>query len=198
MGKLVTSSIQQSLYDIITHDGMTIQLCDALELDPDTFDTSVDWPSFRRARRSSKLSSRKRFITKWISGNTATGRVMLNRQQRVYSNCPLCQEDDDEHLVHVLTCPHHDSLTLRTTLMDALKARLIKEHTHPDVTAFLFNGLTSWFNADPYSDEILLQCADPNTRPTLSDQLDLGWFVTLSGFLHTNLIEVQHCYYLVI
>ena len=32
MGKLVTSRIQQSLYDIITHDGMTIQLCDAMEL----------------------------------------------------------------------------------------------------------------------------------------------------------------------
>ena len=42
MGKLVTSRIQQSLYDIITHDGMTIQLCNAMELDPDTFDVSMD------------------------------------------------------------------------------------------------------------------------------------------------------------
>ena len=195
MGKLVTSRIQHSLYDIITHDGMTIQLCDAMELDPDTFDSSVDWPSFRRARRSSK-PSRKRFITKWISGNTATGRVMLNRQRRPYSNCPICQEED-EHLVHVLTCPHRDSLTLRTTLVDALKAWLIKEHTHPDVTAFLLQGLTSWFN-DPYGNEILLNCADPTSQSTLLEQLELGWFATLSGFLHPNLIELQHRYYLII
>ena len=41
MGKLVTPKIQQqSLNDIITHDGMTIQLCDAaMELDSDTFDS---------------------------------------------------------------------------------------------------------------------------------------------------------------
>lgn len=58
MGKLVTSNIQQSLYYIITHDGMTIQLCDALELDPNTFEDSVGWPSFRRARRSSKPARR--------------------------------------------------------------------------------------------------------------------------------------------
>ena len=97
---------------------------------------------------------------------------MLDRQRRPYSNCPICQEED-EHLVHVLTCPHHDSLTLRTTLVDALKAWLIKEHTHPDVTAFLLQGLTSWFN-DPYGDEIRLNCADPTSQSTLLEQLDLG------------------------
>lgn len=121
---------------------------------------------------------------------------MLNRQRRPYSNCPIYQEED-EHLVHVLTCPHHDSLTLRTTLIDALKAWLIKEHTHPDVTAFLLHGLTSGCN-DPYGDEILLNCADPTSQSTLLEQLNLGWFATLSGFLHPNLIELQHRYYLII
>ena len=113
--------------------------------------TSVDWLSFHRAWRSSKPSW-KRFVTKWISGNTATGRVILNRQKRAYSNCPLCQEPDG-HLLHILTCPHPDSVMLRCTLVHELQSWLVREHTHPNITAFFLNGLNSWFQ-DPYGHEI--------------------------------------------
>ena len=70
---------------------------------------------------------------------------MRNRQKpRAYSNCPLCQKPD-EHLLHILTRPHPDSVILRHTLVDELQSWLVREHIHPDITAFFLNGLNSWF-----------------------------------------------------
>ena len=74
---------------------------------------------------------------------------------------------------------------------------MVREHTHPDITAFFLNGLNSWFQ-DPYGDEISVRCADPSTRSTLFNQLNLGWFATLAGFLHPDMIETQHRYYLIL
>ena len=71
-------------------------LGDILGVDGDTLDSVVSWPSYRRARKMIG-SKRQHFITKWISGNMATGRVTKQRQQRVHDTCPLCDEPD-EHL----------------------------------------------------------------------------------------------------
>ena len=90
---------------------------------------------------------------------------MFNRQKRAYSNCSICQEDDEHCLVHILTCPHQNPFNLRATLMDALQLWLVREHTHPDITTFFITGLTLWFQ-DPYGNEILVTCADINTRST--------------------------------
>ena len=68
------------------------------------------------------------------------------------------------------------------------------KHAHSKATR---TYLVSWFQ-DPYGDEIPVRCTDPSTRSTLSNQLDLGWFATLAGFLHPDMIETQHRYYLVL
>ena len=77
----------------------------------------------------------------------------LNRgEQRIHDTCPLCNETD-EHLVHILTCPHDTCVELRTSLLKELKVWLTAEDTQEDITSLLLRGLTSWF-ADPYGDEI--------------------------------------------
>ena len=156
-GHVITTRVQKSLYDAILHGDMMGPLGDILGLEGKFVDLVVSWPSYRRARKMVG-SSRQHFITKWVSGNMATGRVMKQREQRLHDTCPLCNEPD-EHLVHILTCPHDTHVKLRTSLLEELKVWLTAEDTHEDITSFLLKGLTSWF-ADPYGDEIDIACSD--------------------------------------
>ena len=57
--------------------------------------------------------------------------------------------------------------------------------------SLLMVWVTEAFLKDDYVMKALRQ-----PSPTLLEQLDLGWFATLAGFLHPNLIELQHRYYL--
>ena len=89
----------------------------------------------------------------------ATGRVMKHREQRLHDTCPLCDELD-EHLVHILTCPHDTCVEPCTSLLEELKVWLTAEDTHENIISFLLQGSTSWF-ANPYGrDEIEINCGD--------------------------------------
>ena len=46
----------------------------------------LDLKGFATARKESSLSL-KLFITKWLSGDTASGKVMVRRKQRQISKC---------------------------------------------------------------------------------------------------------------
>ena len=65
----------------------------------------------------------------------ATGRVMIQCQQRIHNTCPLCDELD-EHLVHILTCPHETGVDLRTSLLAELQTWLETEDTQEDIANF--------------------------------------------------------------
>ena len=100
-GKVITTRLQKSLYESILHWEMIDPLGDILGVDGELLDSVVSWVSYRRAHKMIG-SNRKHFITKWISGNMATGRGMKQRHQRLHDTCPLCDEPD-EHLVHIMT-----------------------------------------------------------------------------------------------
>jgi hypothetical protein len=61
--------------------------------------TDLAWHSFRKARKECSFPMQK-FISKWLSGDTATGLVMKRRKQHLHAHCPRCDEDD-EHLLHM-------------------------------------------------------------------------------------------------
>ena len=191
-GQVITTRVQKSLYDSILHGDMMGHIGDILGLEGEFVDSVVSWPSYRRARKMVG-SSRQHFITKLVSGNMATGRVMKQREQRIHDTCPLCDEPD-EHLVHILTCPHDTCVELRTSLLEELKVWLTAEDTHEDITSFLLRGLTSWF-ADPYGDEIDIDCDDAALNRKMQATTELGWFSLLCGYLHTDLVSAQTCYY---
>eukprot|EP00979_Chaetoceros_neogracilis_P010569 scaffold2500_cov172-Chaetoceros_neogracile.AAC.2 len=150
-GILVTGHIQKTLSHHILHKQMIEFLANKWSIDEETLTTQVDWYAFGKARKEASFPI-QRFMSKWISGDTATGRVMLRRKQRLIAKCPTYDEED-EHLLHILTCPSTESKDFRTSLIAELAVWLRKEYTEPDLQKFLIVGITSWLT-DPLADEI--------------------------------------------
>ena len=88
------------------------------------------------------------FITKWISGDTATGSVMVQRKQRIDPKCPRCifPEEDPRH---VLTCQDAGVCELGENALLELRMWMKSVHTQSDIEYFIFHGLSSWLAGDP-------------------------------------------------
>ena len=121
---LVTSKVQSTLYTHILHNEMCAFLSSKLNITMDNLLHNIHWPSFTTARKESPLSLQI-FISKWLSGDTATGRVMAQRKQRQHSHCPRCQATN-EHLLHILTCPAPSTKDLHSNLVGELQEFLMK------------------------------------------------------------------------
>ena len=118
---------------------------------------------------------------------------MVNRKQRKHSNCPICNEPDED-IMHVMTCRSQSASELRETQLQELQLWLRSRHTDPTIISFVIKGLRSWFR-DPYGDKPLHYCPDPSTFRALTSQLELGWFAFLCGYITTDLTNAQHKYF---
>ena len=118
---------------------------------------------------------------------------MVNRKQRKHSNCPICNEPDED-IMHVMTCRSPSASELRETQLQELQLWLRSRHTDPTITSFVIKGLRSWFR-DPYGDEPLHYCPDPSTFRALTSQLDLGWVALLCGYITNDMTNEQHKYF---
>ena len=106
---MVYTHIQQSLYHHITHKAFVAErLGETLEVDRDILQASISWSTFGKVRKSCPLSLAV-FVTKWISNTTATGKIMVARQHHAHSNCPICDEANEDDVLHVLTCQHNST-----------------------------------------------------------------------------------------
>lgn len=187
--KQITSNLQSSLYTAITHDTFTRYLAENIfEVPTLQFRNSIHWSIFSRARRGSTYAVRK-FVTKWICGSMATGRVMFERQMRSHSRCPHCQEED-EHLIHILTCHNEAVKSIRAATLSRLSNFLTESQTDPSLKDFLCTGLHS-FLEDPYGLEPTF------TAPTNAHSIAFhtvqrfGWFSLLCGFVPKDITLVQ-------
>jgi len=79
-GSLVVSTFQKSLAYSIHHSDMVEYLANKWEIDANLLHESVAWPSIAKARKRTSFPF-QRFISKWISEDTATGIVMRRRKQ---------------------------------------------------------------------------------------------------------------------
>jgi len=79
-GSLVVSTFQKSLAYGIHHSDMVDYLANKWEIDANLLHASVAWPSIVKARKRASFPF-QRFISKWISEDTATGIVMRRRKQ---------------------------------------------------------------------------------------------------------------------
>lgn len=98
---IITTKLQSSLYNNILYKEMYQHLAPKLNISLPVLTSEVHWSSFKVARKESPMAIQS-FITKWLSEDTATGRVMVRRNQRQHSFFPRCQASD-EHLIHILT-----------------------------------------------------------------------------------------------
>ena len=77
---LVTSNIQSSLYNAVIRTNMLKWLNCHGEDPSDLTSANIDWNCFSNARKEVTLQT-KLFVTKWLSGDTVTGKVMCRRKQ---------------------------------------------------------------------------------------------------------------------
>ena len=138
-GRLVTSKIQSTLYKQVTKRIFITALGKNTEIPKDFLSLNINWWTFGKARREA-TDNLQTFITKWLSGDTATGKVMVARKARLLSNCPRCNHED-EHLVHVLTCGADSTIELRDNLLSDLILWLESVHTSPTIINFVQLGL---------------------------------------------------------
>jgi hypothetical protein len=86
--------LQQSLCDTIHQNTLIEYLADKWEIDEIVLKDSDCWTSIARARKQASFSQRK-FITKWISGDTPSGIKMHRRQQRDSPTFLVCLSSEE-------------------------------------------------------------------------------------------------------
>ena len=118
---------------------------------------------------------------------------MVKRQQRVSSECPRCGEEE-EHLLHILTCTEQSAIDLFDSLLTTLEGWLTQVNTHPILITFLTTGLRSW-HAEPQGTELSLREFEHPLHLALQSQLDTGWYALLCGLVTKHFESVQTGYY---
>jgi len=190
---LVASSFQKSMTYSMHHTDMVEYLGRKWEIDVHLLHESVAWPSIVKARKRASFPFQK-FISKWISEDTATGIVMRRRKQRVHDHCPRC-DAPEEHLVHILTCPHPDVRSLTDNMLVELEVWLTKEDTYPELIPILIASIRSWLT-DPYGDEPTFIWPTALISEAILAQQQLGWYAFLMGCIAKPLVSLQNSYYI--
>ena len=191
-GKLIVSKIRASLYSTSLQQKNLTFLSDKLGIDNDSLVNDTSWKSYGYARKESSWSTQK-FITKWMSGDTATGRVMVQRKQRLSSNCPICGSID-EHNNHVLTCRNPKVTDLHSNLIEELNAWLCTVNTYPDLQIYIISSLEQWFKY-PDSDYYNILDNDDTASHAFRCQNKLGIYALLLGFISKHIISTQQAHY---
>ena len=140
---IISSKIQQSLYASITRDNFLSWISSKPSFALDISQHDIHWPSFEHARKNTSIPINL-FITKWISGFTASGKYMVRFKQRQHATCPGCPHPVED-LLHILTCPNKDTQAYRQDLLQDLKKWLHSSQTHPSIESFITKGLSQWF-----------------------------------------------------
>ena len=188
----VTSNVQNTLYNTILHEAFVHRIHKSTGVDHEILLKKIHWTSYGKARKSCALTLAT-FITKLISNSLPTNITMVARKQRIHSYCPICK-NQEEDILHMLTCPDPTASNMRETLLQDLKLWLVSSKTDPDVTRFLITGLRSWF-VDPFGDEPLHTTTDQTTFNALTEQLTIGWFNLLCGYITSDIVNIQHRYF---
>ena len=118
---------------------------------------------------------------------------MVKCKHHIKATCPHCHHPKEDAL-HLPTCPHPNVINLWKEALNNLHTWLLNADIHPAIIHFVCSSLTSWTN-DPFSEEAPINHLPQNSCQTFKNQLQLGWFTTLSGVLHPSLIQLQQNHY---
>ena len=192
---LVTGNIQSTLYRHITCKKLISWIAYTSDTSINLKYTDIHWISYRKARKEARFGI-KRFITKWLGNSLATGKVMVKRQHRLCSNCPVCATPNEDQL-HILTCTSSLTMKYRSELLSDLASWFKSSYTHPSITIFFLKGLKTWFQnpTHQFSLESDIFTGDEDANYILMNQLNLGWYTSLGGFLSPSLITLQQSHY---
>ena len=184
-GTRLTSSIQNTLYKAILHSNVIKRLSKKLNPHQEYLHTNVNWEVMSTARREARLKL-KIFITKWISNVIPTGVVMCERRQRISSNCPIC-DGENEDTNHILRCSDPKVQSLRNILLKEMKCWMNSIDTHPDIITFVVSGLSSWLSSE--NDFNLDATVERDMLLAFKTQIKLGWDSFLLGMIAKQIIQ---------
>ena len=102
----------------------------------------INWPALGYALKGWPWG-KKKWLSKHMAGFSATGRVMLRRDEWVHSKCPHCDQPNED-AVHVLTCSKARKKYL-SLLDENLLPQLEEADTDPDITRVIMSRLRYWF-----------------------------------------------------
>ena len=146
----------------------------------------INWNAIERTGKS-LAQHRQIWLTKHISRYNAVGRQMLQRKEWNNSNCPRCNQKDEDS-DHVITCPCKDASNKFSDLTLELIKKLENIKTCPiiieSITMTLFDGKKGLFlkHLPPPTDDMdnkvykIIQKA-------AKEQDEIGWINTLEGKL---------------
>ena len=192
---IITGNIKQEIYNAICHRRYVKYLASKLQIPEEILQSHTHWTIFGRARKEAP-HSRRIFISKWLVGQLPTGTILKQRKHRLRDHCPHCKRPKED-VLHLITCPSQIVRKLIQDELSTLQTWMSKQDTLPELSTFIYNGILSWTN-DPFGFEDPLHHYTQTTQKIFNQQLQLGWFATLSGFLHPSLILLQHGHYKVI
>ena len=129
------------MYNIIMHSKLLTIQAKRKDIPEHILRSIVNWEVLGKARKESPLKL-KIFITKWVSGDTATGKVMVQRKQRLHSNCPMCN-NVDKTTTHILQCLEEKICTLKIKLITDLGTWLDTVDTQDQLKTFICDRLAS-------------------------------------------------------
>ena len=191
-GRIVTGQHKKIIYETITHDALTAYLVKKFGYENNNALRSIDWKSFRKARKLTSHSCRI-FISKWLVGHLPTGVIMKRWKQRLHARCPHCHYDGED-VLHLACCPSHTVQNLWTTSMATLTQWCQDQDTDNILAEFIVTGLTSW-SQNPYGTEISINHFPPQYHSALLSQIRIGWYSTLCGFIHPSITTLQQQQY---
>ncbi|GFH51334.1 hypothetical protein CTEN210_07810 [Chaetoceros tenuissimus] len=189
---LITSNIQRSMEQAITHSQVIKYLGNQLSTDPTALGQQTNWISIARARFPKKQSyARRKFLTKVISGDLPTGEIMKERKHKQSAQCPFCTEDED--LVHIFTCSSRKVSKKREELLLGLKRKIAQARTEPNLYSFLTKGIETWL-LNPLHTSFHIPPPLQNSN-ILQEIENIGWYGVLIGLIPKSLTRHQHQYY---
>ena len=133
--------------------------------------------AFKLARKESRLGL-SIFMTKWLSGSSATGKVMVQREKCVNLSCSTC-DYPEEHSEHVLQYKSDNTCKLRDNTILKLRMWIKSVYTQPDKEFFICSELTSWlYNG------ITVFGLDTSVDPVIFTALRYRFLISYDSLLH--------------
>ena len=174
-----------NIYELITTSTSRDYWAQRLHLSA-TARVNIDWEAAGRAYSSLQFP-RQRRITKFLSHQCATGKIMLRWKFWDHDKCPRCNNTEDN--IHVITCPDPRAQQTWDTSISILQEWLTNYGTSPTLQDLLINRLNN----------LRVTSNLPNYEPSILSlhfsQEKIGWFPAINGLLSTHWEATQQLYF---
>jgi len=95
----------------------------------------IDWKGFNRAANGA-YTSRKKWLSKWLSECFGVGRMNIGQGWREYDNYPRCGQAN-ETVEHVMKCPQIEARETWSASIGELRNWMENNNLEPEITVYV-------------------------------------------------------------